>query len=107
MRFFAIFAIGILGLSLASCMTPGAEEALLKKAEARIRPSIPRPEEDIVQDAMTKVFPAVVFIKPIQKEFRGGKMEKIQTFGSGVIIDTEVLCQRIEFVVVTLSTVQG
>ena len=84
-----LLACGLLGLSVGSCITPRAEEAIIPKAEARLRPAIPRPEEEIIQDAMAKVYPAVVFIKPIQKEFRGGKMEKIQTFGSGVIIDTE------------------
>jgi serine protease Do len=48
-----------------------------------------RPEEEVIQEAKDRVFPAVVFIKPIQQEFRGGKMEKIQVFGSGAIIDAE------------------
>jgi len=48
-----------------------------------------RPEEEIIQEAKDKVFPAVVFIKPIQQEFRGGKMEKIQVFGSGAIFSPE------------------
>jgi serine protease Do len=48
-----------------------------------------RSEEEVIQDAKDKVFPAVVFIKPIQKEFRGGKMEKVQVFGSGAIISPE------------------
>jgi serine protease Do len=48
-----------------------------------------RPEEEVIQEAKDKVFPAVVFIKPIQQEFRGGKMEKVQVFGSGVVIDRE------------------
>jgi serine protease Do len=48
-----------------------------------------RPEEEVIQEAKDKVFPAVVFIKPIQQEFRGGKMEKIQVFGSGAIISSE------------------
>jgi serine protease Do len=48
-----------------------------------------RTEEEVIQDAKNKVFPAVVFIKPIQKEFRGGKMEKIQVFGSGAIISAD------------------
>jgi serine protease Do len=45
-----------------------------------------RSEEEVIQEAKDKVFPAVVFIKPIQQEFRGGKMEKVQVFGSGAII---------------------
>jgi serine protease Do len=48
-----------------------------------------RPEEEVIQEAKDKVFPAVVFIKPIQQEFRGGKMEKIQVFGSGAIFSSE------------------
>ena len=48
-----------------------------------------KPEEEVIQEAKDKVFPAVVFIKPIQQEFRGGKMEKIQVFGSGAIISSE------------------
>ena len=48
-----------------------------------------RPEEEVIQEAKDKVFPAVVFIKPIQQEFRGGKMEKIQVFGSGAIISIQ------------------
>jgi serine protease Do len=48
-----------------------------------------RPEEEVIQEAKDKVFPAVVFIKPIQQEFRGGKMEKVQVFGSGAIISPE------------------
>jgi serine protease Do len=48
-----------------------------------------RPEEEVIQEAKDRVFPAVVFIKPIQQEFRGGKMEKVQAFGSGVIFSPE------------------
>jgi serine protease Do len=48
-----------------------------------------RPEEEVIQESKDKVFPAVVFIKPIQQEFRGGKMEKVQVFGSGAIISPE------------------
>ncbi|MBV8881427.1 MAG: trypsin-like peptidase domain-containing protein [Planctomycetaceae bacterium] len=48
-----------------------------------------RPEEEVIQEAKDKVFPAVVFIKPISMEFRGGKMEKVQVFGSGAIISED------------------
>ena len=48
-----------------------------------------KPEEEVIQEAKDKVFPAVVFIKPIQQEFRGGKLEKIQVFGSGAIVSPE------------------
>jgi serine protease Do len=48
-----------------------------------------RPEQEVIQEAKDRVFPAVVFIKPIQQEFRGGKAEKVQVFGSGAIISPE------------------
>lgn len=51
--------------------------------------ALPPTDEEVIQEAREKVFPAVVFVKPIQQEFRGGRMEKIQSFGSGVIIDNE------------------
>ena len=46
-------------------------------------------EQDVIQAAKDKVFPAVVFIKPIQEEFRGGKKERMQVFGSGAIVSAE------------------
>jgi serine protease Do len=49
----------------------------------------PRSEQEVIQEAKDKVFPAVVFIKPIARDFRSGKMEKIQVFGSGAIISPE------------------
>jgi serine protease Do len=48
-----------------------------------------RPEQDVIQEAKNKVFPAVVFIKPIARDFRSGKMEKVQVFGSGAIISAD------------------
>jgi serine protease Do len=48
-------------------------------------------EEAIVQEAKDRVFPAVVFIKPIQEEFRGGTKERVQVFGSGAIISPDGL----------------
>ena len=50
---------------------------------------IPPPEKEVIREATNRVFPSVVFIKPIQKEFRGGEMQKIQIFGSGVIISED------------------
>jgi serine protease Do len=49
----------------------------------------PPPEQEVIQEAKDKVFPAVVFIKPIARDFRSGKMEKIQVFGSGAIISAD------------------
>ncbi len=49
----------------------------------------PPPETEVIQEAADTVFPAVVFIKPIARDFRSGKMEKIQVFGSGAIISPD------------------
>lgn len=48
-----------------------------------------RPEQEVIQEAADTVFPAVVFIKPIARDFRSGKMEKVQVFGSGAIISAD------------------
>ena len=60
----------LIGLALAACAAPP-------------------PEQEVIQEAKDKVFPAVVFIKPIARDFRSGKMEKIQVFGSGAIISSD------------------
>ncbi len=44
---------------------------------------------DVVRKAKALVFPAVVFVKPIRQDFSKGKMEKVQVFGSGVIISRD------------------
>jgi serine protease Do len=49
----------------------------------------PKTEQDIIYSAKEKVFPALVFIKPIREEFRSGEKQKQQVFGSGVIYDAE------------------
>ncbi len=51
--------------------------------------ALPRPEEEVIQEAKDKVFPALVYIKPIRQFFSGGKMEKVQIFGSGAIISPD------------------
>jgi serine protease Do len=43
----------------------------------------------IIQDAKTKVFPSVVFIKPIVETFRGGEKEAHEVTGSGVLISAD------------------
>ncbi|MHC4607109.1 MAG: trypsin-like peptidase domain-containing protein [Planctomycetota bacterium] len=46
----------------------------------------PPTHEQIIQRAKEKVYPAVVFIKPIQEEYAGGERKQVQIFGSGAII---------------------
>ena len=43
----------------------------------------------IISDAKQKVFPALVFVKPIIEEYESGKLTRVQVFGSGVIISAD------------------
>jgi len=43
----------------------------------------------IIQDAKAKVFPAVVFVKPIVETFRDGEKQAQEVTGSGVIISAD------------------
>ena len=40
----------------------------------------------IIEAAKARVFPALVFVKPIREEFSGGEQQRQEVFGSGVII---------------------
>ncbi|MFP4053614.1 MAG: S1C family serine protease, partial [Phycisphaerae bacterium] len=46
-------------------------------------------EEKARSVAMSRVYPALVFVKPIQEVFEGGERERAEVYGSGVIIDPE------------------
>jgi serine protease Do len=43
----------------------------------------------IIADAKEKVFPSLVFVKPIIEEYDSGKLTRAQVFGSGVIISPD------------------
>lgn len=43
----------------------------------------------IISDAKQKVFPALVFVKPIIEDYESGKLTRAQVFGSGVIISAD------------------
>ncbi|MDZ7815192.1 MAG: trypsin-like peptidase domain-containing protein [Planctomycetota bacterium] len=49
-----------------------------------------QPREEIaIQKAISKVYPALVFVKPIQQDLSRGEESKYQVFGSGSIISPE------------------
>ena len=50
---------------------------------------VQKTEQEIVASAIQRVFPALVFIKPIQEDYEGGKKIKMQVFGSGAIISQD------------------
>lgn len=43
----------------------------------------------IISEAKQKVFPALVFVKPIIEDYESGKLTRLQVFGSGVIISAD------------------
>ena len=45
--------------------------------------------EKIIENAKSRIFPALVFVKPISEEYESGEKKKQQVFGSGVIISPE------------------
>ena len=59
-----------------------------------VRRSSPRDSanfQEILERAKSRVFPALVFIKPIVEEYESGEKTKHQVFGSGVIISEDGL----------------
>ena len=45
--------------------------------------------QEIIRTAKKKVYPALVFVKPIQETFRGGERTRAEVYGSGVIISAD------------------
>jgi serine protease Do len=43
----------------------------------------------IIETAKARVYPALVFVKPIREEFSGGEQKRQEVFGSGVIISPD------------------
>ena len=55
------------------------------------RPAAPLDFRQIIERAKGKVYPAIVFVKPIREEFSGGEKQKLEVFGSGAIISPDGL----------------
>ena len=47
--------------------------------------------EQVITTAKEKVFPALIFVKPIRENYEEGEKEREQVFGSGVIVSPEGL----------------
>ena len=45
--------------------------------------------QTVIENAKTKVYPALVFVKPIQEEYRSGERQRQEIWGSGVIISPD------------------
>ncbi|HUS48418.1 MAG TPA: trypsin-like peptidase domain-containing protein [Phycisphaerae bacterium] len=49
----------------------------------------PIDHQKIIATAKQRVYPALVFVKPIQETFEGGERRRMEVFGSGVIISAD------------------
>ena len=47
--------------------------------------------QTVIQRAQEKVYPSLVFVKPIKQQLGGGERQRTQTFGSGIIISPDGL----------------
>jgi S1-C subfamily serine protease len=43
--------------------------------------------ERVIATAKARVFPALVFVRPVQEDLSSGKKQRVEVFGSGVIVD--------------------
>ena len=64
--------------TLAGCRPDGTVEA-----------SRPIDFQRIIASAKRKVYPCLVFVKPIRETFEGGERQRVEVFGSGVIISSD------------------
>ena len=74
--------------ALAAAPVVGAQEKQTAPPAAEKRPVN---FEKIITTAKEKVFPALVYVKPIRESYEAGEKEREQVFGSGVIISPDGL----------------
>jgi serine protease Do len=80
-KFFFVFGIC---LWILSCSTiSGKKDSFERNRSGNID------FEAVIQNAKRKVFPALVFVKPIREEFSTGEKRQQEVFGSGVIISED------------------
>ncbi len=84
----SIVRVLLLGIFLSTlCLVADAP------AEAQVPPPLKErlDFEQIIATAKKRVYPALVFVKPIREEFGSGEKKRAQIFGSGVIISPDGL----------------
>ena len=74
------FALFSLALALAAVPGGSAASADDKK---------PLDFEAVIEDAKARVFPALVFVRPVQEDLSGGEARRVEVFGSGVIVSDD------------------
>ena len=82
-----VTAILLLGLAPVICLANDESLDLLETTPTREYIDF----EQIIETAKKRVFPALVFVKPIREEFGSGEKTRAEIYGSGVIISPDGL----------------
>ncbi|HVG93269.1 MAG TPA: trypsin-like peptidase domain-containing protein [Planctomycetota bacterium] len=72
---------------LGATLAVAASRAGLPDAEGEVR--APLDFQSVIDGAKAKVFPAVVFVRPVQEDLSGGEARRVEVFGSGVIVSPD------------------
>jgi len=75
--------VTLAALLLAAAMPAGCQPGAAGEA------SRPIDFQKIIASAKQKVYPCLVFVKPIRETFEGGERQRVEVFGSGVIISPD------------------
>jgi len=59
------------------------------QSDVAVEASRPIDFQKIIASAKRKVYPGLVFVKPIRETFEGGERQRVEVFGSGVIISPD------------------
>ena len=73
-------------LMLAAAMPAGCQPS---GTVGTVEKSRPIDFQKIIAAAKQKVYPCLVFVKPIRETFEGGERQRVEVFGSGVIISPD------------------
>ena len=75
--------VTLAALLLAAAMPAGCQPS------GTVEASRPIDFQKIIASAKQKVYPCLVFVKPIRETFEGGERQRVEVFGSGVIISPD------------------
>ena len=77
----------ILALGLVVAGLAGLDLAPVRRARAE--DGKPLDFEAVIENAKARVFPALVFVRPVQEDLSGGEARRVEVFGSGVIVSAD------------------
>jgi S1-C subfamily serine protease len=78
---------GLLGLLFLATVLVLARAAAVPGADAEERR--PLDFQAVIETAKARVFPALVFVRPLQEDLSGGETRRVEAFGSGVIVSAD------------------